>query len=218
MLLDIKNISFGYNGKTLFSNVSLSVDTGDLVVIAGPSGSGKSSFLRLLNRLSDPDSGEIDFDDRPLSDYKVIELRRRIIYLQQTPFMAEGTIKHNLMFPFDFKSSKSLRKPADEALLKLLDRFRLTGISLEDSATTLSLGQKQRLAFIRALLLKPQVLLLDEPTSALDPESKAIVEEHIENLASEKNLTIVMITHLDFAAKSARRCLLSAGSLKELKE
>lgn len=218
MLLDIKNVSFGYNGKTLFNNVSLSVNTGDLVVIGGPSGSGKSSFLRLLNRLNDPSSGEIGFNDRPLSDYKVVELRRQIIYLQQTPFMTEGTIRHNLTFPYSFKSSKDLPKTSDIELLKLLDRFKLTGVSLEDSATTLSLGQKQRLAFIRALLLRPKILLLDEPTSALDQESKAIVEEHIENLASEENLTIIMITHLDFAAKSARRCLLSGSGLREIEK
>lgn len=220
MLLEITGISFGHNGKILINNASLSVNPGELVIIGGPSGSGKSSLLRLLNRLNDPDCGSIYFNDKPLTDHVVVELRRQIHYLQQTPLMIEGTVKQNLLLPFTFQSSQKISVPTDEDLLAFLSQFELTDIALLDSAINLSVGQKQRLAFIRALLLEPKILLLDEPTSALDPQSRAIVEEHIERLAREQGIAIILVTHLDFHLQHARarRFLLRNGNLKELSE
>lgn len=217
MVIELRDVSFGYNGEAIFNNVSLSVSCGDVVIISGPSGSGKSSLLRLLNRLSDPASGDIFLNGRPLNSYKAVEIRRQVHYMQQTPLMAEGTVRDNLVLPFSFRSLRETELPTDKALRDLLDMFRLLNVSLTDSAATLSVGQKQRLAFIRALLLKPKVLLLDEPTSALDPESRSVVEEHIDRLASEKSTAIIMITHLAFnpRAVAARRYVLDHSGLRE---
>jgi len=220
MLLDIRDVSLGYNSKVIFSGLSLSVDSGDLVLISGPSGSGKSSLLRLLNRLNDPTDGNILFNGHPITDCKVVELRRQICYIQQTPMMIEGTVGQNLLLPFSFRSLRDAPPPADATLLGLLQQFRLADISLSDNASTLSVGQKQRLAFMRALLLKPKILLLDEPTSALDSESRTIVEEQIEELVVKQEMAVIMITHLDFKPRQikVRRYLLGQGSLREQKE
>ncbi|MBS3909429.1 MAG: ATP-binding cassette domain-containing protein [Actinobacteria bacterium] len=217
MLLELIDISLTFNASVLFSNVSLEVDAGDLVIIGGPSGSGKSSLLRLLNRLNDPTSGRIDLDGRPLTDYKIVELRRRICYIQQTPVMVEGTVKDNLLLPFGFESLRGLKPPTDETLIGLLRKFKLNDIALSDQAMVLSVGQRQRLAFIRALLLEPKALLLDEPTSALDQGSRRVVEEYVERLAGEENLAILMVTHLDFKPKhmQARRYTLKQDGLEE---
>jgi putative ABC transport system ATP-binding protein len=218
MLLEIKNVSLGFNGKTLVSNASLALNPGDLVIIGGPSGGGKSSFLRILNRLRDPDSGVMLLDGKPFSSYKVVELRRRICYLHQTPQIIEGTVRDNLLLPFTFRSSQKSPRPDDSRLRILLDRFKLAEVSFADDATKLSVGQKQRLAFVRTLLLKPDLLLLDEPTSALDPESRMVVEEMIEELAGDEKVGIVMVTHLDFEPKrmAARKYRLSDGALREV--
>ncbi|HZD60916.1 MAG TPA: ATP-binding cassette domain-containing protein [Anaerolineae bacterium] len=214
-ILEIKSISCAYNGEIIFNNLSLSVDYGDLAIISGPSGSGKSSFLRHLNRLQDPASGTILFGGRPLTNYKAVELRRQIVYLQQTPLIVEGTVRHNLVLPFSFRSLRDVPTPSDEGLRDLLHQLALTDVALSDDATTLSVGQKQRLAFIRAMLVKPKVLLLDEPTSALDEESRTIVEERIESLAIEKNVAVVMVTHLNFNPQhvKAKKYVLSNGGL-----
>ncbi|MDI6816996.1 MAG: ATP-binding cassette domain-containing protein [Actinomycetota bacterium] len=217
MLLELIDISLTFNDNALFSDVSLAVDTGDLIFIGGPSGSGKSSLLRLLNRLNDPTSGQINLEGRPLTDYKVAELRRQICYIHQTPVMVEGTVKQNLLLPFAFESLRGFRVPTDETLIELLHEFKLDDIALSDQAMVLSVGQKQRLAFIRALLLQPKALLLDEPTSALDRDSRLVVEEYVERLAGQKNLAILMVTHLDFKPKhmKARRYILKRGGLEE---
>jgi putative ABC transport system ATP-binding protein len=217
MLLELIDVSLAFNDNALFSDVSLAVDAGDLVIIGGPSGSGKSSLLRLLNRLNDPTSGQINLDGRPFRDYRVVELRRQICYIQQSPVIVEGTVKQNLLLPFGFESLRGFETPTDEILIDLLHKFKLDDIALSDQAMVLSVGQKQRLAFIRALLLQPKALLLDEPTSALDQDSRLVVEEYVERLASEETLAILMVTHLDFKPKhmKARRYMLKRGGLEE---
>ncbi|MDP2212138.1 MAG: ATP-binding cassette domain-containing protein [Candidatus Aquicultor sp.] len=216
-MLELIDISLAFNDNALFSDVSLAVNAGDLVIIGGPSGSGKSSLLRLLNRLNDPTSGQINLDGRPFTDYKVVELRRQICYIQQTPVIVEGTVKQNLLLPFGFESLRGFKTPTDETLIDLLHKFKLDDIALSDQAMVLSVGQKQRLAFIRALLLQPKALLLDEPTSALDQDSRLVVEEYVKRLAGEENLAILMVTHLDFKPKhmKARPYMLKRSGLEE---
>ena len=216
-LLEIKDVGFKYGDKAIFSEVALSVRPGDLICISGPSGGGKSTLLHLLNRLQDPDSGTILFDGLPLPDHNVVELRRRICYLQQTPLMVEGTVKENLLLPFEFRASQN-SPVADEVLLELLKQFKLSDISLSHDTKNLSVGQKQRLALIRVLLLDPKILLLDEPTSALDLESRTIVEEHIERIIMEERVAALMVTHLDFQPRrlKARKFRLGDGNLTEV--
>lgn len=217
-LLEINNISYKYENRFIFRNISFSIEPGDLLMVKGPSGSGKSTLLRLLNRLADPTEGIITYDGKPLNRYAPTELRRNICYLQQTPLMAEGTVKQNLLLSFRFNSARNVPAPDDQRLLGLLRQFKLSDVSLEDNASKLSVGQKQRVAFIRALLVEPKVLLLDEPTSALDSESRIIIEEHIERLAADKTQAIVIVTHIGFDSKyqDLRTYELSQGTLVEV--
>ena len=112
MQLQLKDLSLHYKDKSpLFQNVNLTVNSGDFILIQGPSGSGKSSLLRLLNRLQDPTSGDILIGGRPVTGYEVTELRRKIGYVQQTPIVVETTVQDNLVLPFHFKVADGQAPP-----------------------------------------------------------------------------------------------------------
>ncbi len=218
MKIELRHISLRYEGKpTLFEDLNLSVNEGDFILIQGPSGSGKSSLLRLLNRLQDPSSGEVLIDGNPVLDQEVTKLRRRVGYVQQTPVMVTGSVAHNLNLPFRFKSDGENRTLSDGEMQNWLKDFRLEDVGLEDDAGRLSVGQKQRLALIRNLLVKPEALLCDEPTSALDPESREIVDNWLGRLNSEHDVTVVLVTHLDQQPKQnhPRKLYLSQDGLRE---
>jgi putative ABC transport system ATP-binding protein len=218
-IIQISDVSFSYPGKqALFTNISITLKAGSFYLISGPSGEGKSSLLRLINRLEDPTSGQILFNGSPLSSYPPPLLRRHILYIQQTPSVIDGRIRDNLLLPFTFKSNKGLAKPDDKMLLTLLKDFRLDGIRLEDHAQNLSVGQLQRLCFIRGLLISPELILLDEPTSALDDESSRIVESKAEELCLTSDKTVLMISHRKFKPEKIVPELLyvANGKLKEM--
>ena len=199
MKLQLQNLSLQYDGKPpLFQNVDLTVNSGEFVVIHGPSGIGKSSLLRLLNRLQDPTSGSILIDDKPISEHNVTHLRRRIGYVQQTPVTIEGTVRENLLLPFTVKAAGNAPPPNDDTLRQKLDAYLLNDVQLDDNATELSVGQKQRIALIRILLIAPSLLICDEPTSALDPESRSIVERELERINRETQTSVILISHVDF--------------------
>jgi putative ABC transport system ATP-binding protein len=216
-VIDVENISVKFADKVVLDNVSLSVQFADLVVIGGPSGGGKSTFLRVLNRLQEPDSGTVYFDGKSIVNYPVTNLRQRLCYLQQTPVMINGTVKDNLLIPYRFKATTGKALPDDKSLVEYMERFQLSDVSLSDEAQNLSVGQKQRVAFIRVILLDPEVLLLDEPTSALDAESREIVERHIESLVRDARVTVIMVTHTGVTFKNVkvRKFSLSNGALTE---
>ena len=217
MKIELKNLALQYPGKPpLFQGVNLTFDSSDFLLIQGPSGSGKSSFLRLLNRLQNPSEGEIWIDDRPAKQHNILSLRRRIGYVQQTPVMIPGTVKDNLTLPFRYKIARQQARPDDNELRQKLNAYLLQDVQLEDSAENLSVGQKQRIALIRTLLSKPDLLLCDEPTSALDEQSRHIVEAELER--PERALGVVLVTHLDFQAQkvSPRKFILDSNGLQEL--
>lgn len=203
MKIELRNVSLTYVGSPLLRDVSLVVLPGQFVLIEGPSGSGKSSLLRLLNRLQEPTDGTILVDDRPAREHEVMRLRRRIGYVQQTPVMLDGNVAANLGLPFRFRATGHHAAPTSARLRTLLDEFLLHDVSLDDDATRLSVGQKQRVALIRTLLTEPQVLLCDEPTSALDPQSREIVQAALERLNIEHAMSIILVTHLDYHPKHA---------------
>ena len=185
------------SGPPLFSDLSFSFIQGKFYLITGPSGAGKSSLLRLISHLDSPQQGEIRYKNTPLSAVHPPVLRQEILYIHQTPMAISGTVRDNLLVPFSFKINKGKPVPPDAALKERLHAFMMSGIGLEDEAETLSVGQLQRIAFIRGLLLEPQVLLLDEPTSALDPQSREIVEATAKQFVADKTHTVIMISHTD---------------------
>ena len=197
----MQNLSLQYDGKApLFNKVDLTIESGHFVIIKGPSGCGKSSLLRMINRLQEPTHGTLSLDDKLLAEYDVTHIRRRIGYVQQTPVVFHDTVRNNLLLPFTFHANRSMTKPGDDVLQEKLDGYLLNDVKLNDLAADLSVGEKQRLALIRGLLVQPDILLCDEPTSALDPDSRTIVEQELVRLNQASQVTIVLVTHIDFSA------------------
>jgi ABC-type multidrug transport system fused ATPase/permease subunit len=181
----------GHPGTPILTDVSFSVERGRALTLVGPSGSGKSSLLRCLNRLVEPTSGAVRFDGRDTRSFDPRELRRRIALVMQTPVLFEGTVHDNLRVrpadaPGDFSEDRLRTALAEVGIERAL---------LERDATTLSGGEKQRVTIARALLREPQALLLDEPTSALDPPNALLVVETISRLRTAHGLSIVAATH-----------------------
>ena len=205
MKLELRDISLQYPDKPpLFEGVNLTLESGGFLIVGGVSGSGKSSLLRLLNRLQEPTSGEILVDDRPMADQEVTQLRRRIGYVQQTPLVTDGTVEENLRLPYLFRANRALNPPGRDELRERLDAFALTQVSLDDDAGDLSVGQKQRIGLIRSLSVNPEMLLCDEPTSALDPASKDIVEDCLEHVNVDLGIGVVLVSHTKFTPKRVR--------------
>lgn len=195
MAFTIDNLTFGYSGKTpVLDDANCTLPAGSFTAVTGPSGAGKSTFLRLLCRLEEPQAGTISFESTPISELSPDELRRRVVYIQQTPTVIAGTVRENLLLPFTFAANRGAEKPEDETLRARLNDFLLQGVTLDQSAHGLSVGQRQRLCLIRALLLRPKALLFDEPTSALDPESADIVVKAALAL-HRSGTTVVYVAH-----------------------
>ncbi len=204
-ILRFENVRFTYpDGHPLFDKLCFELNQGGFYGVRGPSGSGKSTLLRLMNRLENPCVGEIFFNEKPFSAIPTPELRRQILYIQQTPVVTDGSVKDNLVLPFSFKNNRTLPVPDDDQLKKMLKDFSLEQIPLDRAARNLSVGQQQRLCLIRGLLLAPSVILLDEPTSALDHESSRIVEGMAETLCHDMKKTIVMVSHREFNPKHVK--------------
>jgi len=217
-LLDFKDVTFAFEGKTpLFSDLTLSIEKGAFYLVQGPSGAGKTTLLRLINRLEEPISGEIQFNGKPLDAYAPPELRRSLLYFQQTPTVVDGSVAENLLLPFSFKNNDHLTRPGQEKLKALLREVHLKDVGLDDHAMNLSVGQIQRLCLVRGLLLSPEILLLDEPTSALDRESDQSVMALIERLNVESGLTILIITHKTYGQGSVnpRYLRIEEGRIEE---
>ena len=171
-----------------------------MTAIVGPSGAGKTSLLRCLNRLEEPQSGEVLLDGANIRTLDPTTLRKRVGMIFQTPILFQGSIRSNLTYGLDGVD--------DRALLETLDAVGLSRSFLERDSTALSVGQGQRVCIARALVRGPEVLLMDEPTSALDKDATARIEALIRDLA-EGGLAIVLVTHdLAQASRVADRALL----------
>jgi putative ABC transport system ATP-binding protein len=194
----------------IVTDVSLDVRRGEMLGIVGASGSGKSSFLRLLNRLDEPTTGTVFLDGQDYRRFSPRELRRRVGMVTQRPFLFPGSVAGNIRFG-PVHRGETL---ADEDISRLLERVGLPGFAGRDVAN-LSGGEQQRVSLARALANHPEILLLDEPTSALDEHAKTGVEQLICSLVKDTSLTCVMVTHdRDQARRMCDRvALMEAGRL-----
>ncbi|HWR00942.1 MAG TPA: ATP-binding cassette domain-containing protein [Chlorobaculum sp.] len=203
MLLELRDVSFAYDGgvsgRKLLEHLNLVVRKGDFIVVRGASGSGKSTILRLVCRFHSPRSGSILFRGEPVASIKPSSLRASICYVAQIPVMVDGSVADNLLLPFSFDSNHARQAPSTSQLESMLAQFYLQDIQLSQLAQKLSVGQKQRLALMRTLLIEPELLLLDEPTSALDRESAAMVFSIIERLNTQQGKTVITVTHSDYS-------------------
>ncbi|MDO5778786.1 MAG: amino acid ABC transporter ATP-binding protein [Eubacteriales bacterium] len=205
-MIDVKGLKKNYGGLQVLKGVDLTIDKGDCVVLVGPSGCGKSTFLRCLNRLEEPDGGEIIFNGKAVTDHDIDHVRQKMgMVFQHFNLFPHLTVKKNITLA-PVKLGLMKQAEADAKAMELLER-----IGLADKADTypnmLSGGQKQRIAIVRALAMNPDVLLFDEPTSALDPEMVGEVLELMKELA-RSGMTMVCVTHeMGFAREVASRVI-----------
>ncbi|MBL1072625.1 ABC transporter ATP-binding protein [Lactobacillus kitasatonis] len=190
MILSLKNVGYCVKDKDIISNFSLDIATGAFLTIVGPSGGGKSTLLKLLANLISLTSGEIDFKDKNINTYSPTNYRRQVSYCFQQPSLFGETVKDNLEFPFKIRK----QTPDQSKMEQVLESVDLKPDFLNKNITELSGGEKQRIALIRNLLFKPEVLLLDEITTGLDNDSKEIVHRLIQNVHKD-NTTIIQVTH-----------------------
>ena len=212
VLFEIKDLQKKFGSLTVFDGLSETICKGDVVVIIGPSGGGKSTFIRCLNLLEQPTAGKIYFEGEDITakGFDVNKHRQKVgMVFQQFNLFNNLTVLENITISLT-KVKKLSEEESKEKALKLLKR-----VGLEDKANAypsqLSGGQKQRIAIVRALAMEPDVLLFDEPTSALDPEMVGEVLQVISDLARD-GITMVVVTHeMGFARKVGTRVLFMDG-------
>ncbi len=236
VILQIEHLGKKFGNTEVLKDINLTVYEGEKIVVLGASGSGKSTFLRCLNCMEDPSSGQIIFNGVDIADMSVdINIHRRkmgMVFQHFNLFNNKTVIENIMLAPVHtrWQEQKKLKKSertatkaqiiaqAKEEAMELLRR-----IGLEDKAdvypSTLSGGQKQRVAIVRALAMNPDVVLFDEPTSALDPEMVGEVLDLMKALAKE-GLTMVIVTHeMGFAREVANRVIfIDEGVIQEENE
>lgn len=216
-MLKVDNLSKSFGDVSVLRNVSCTIEKGDVISIIGPSGEGKSTFLRCLNLLEKPSSGHIYFEGKDLSDRNIDidQYRRKIGFVFQSfnLFPHMSVLDNLTVAPLTLKMMT--RAEAEEKGIRLLER-----VGLKDKASSmpssLSGGQQQRVAIVRALCMEPSLMLFDEPTSALDPEMVGEVLYVMKELAAS-GMTMVVVTHeMGFAREVSSRVLfLSDGTITE---
>ena len=207
-IISIKNLKKNYGSNHVLKDIDIDIEEGEVVVSVGSSGSGKSTFLRCLNLLEEPTSGEIIVDGVKITDKKtdLNKLRREVgMVFQQFNLFPNYSVIENIKL-----APKKLRKVSDRAITKKA-RELLNDVGLLNKAkampNSLSGGQKQRVAIARALAMEPKIMLFDEPTSALDPEMIGEVLDVIREVA-EKGMTMVIVTHeMKFAREVGTRMI-----------
>ena len=213
-MIDVKHLSKSFGDHLVLDDISEHIHPQEKVVIIGPSGSGKSTFLRCLNLLETPTKGSITFDGTEITDPKVdINLVRRQMGMvfQHFNLFPNMTIRKNITLA-PVQTGLMKQAEADETASTLLRR-----VGLEDKAdaypSQLSGGQKQRIAIVRALAMKPKLMLFDEPTSALDPELTGEVLRVIRGLA-DQHTTMIIVTHeMSFARDVADQVIFMDGGV-----
>lgn len=207
-LIRVQDLGKSFGSIHVLKGINVNIYKGDVVFVVGPSGSGKSTFLRCLNLLEEPTQGHIFFEGTDITDPKVnIDKHRQkmgMVFQQFNLFPHMDIMKNLTLAPMKLQGKS--QQEAEAEAMQLLER-----VGLADRAhafpSQLSGGQKQRIAIVRALCMKPDVMLFDEPTSALDPEMVGEVLSVMRDLAKEK-MTMVVVTHeMGFAREVANRVM-----------
>ncbi len=211
-IVEFSNVTKSFDDNVVLDDISLSIDSGEVVVVVGPSGSGKSTFLRCINALEKIQKGDITVNGLSVrgKPAEIRELRREAgMVFQQFNLFPQLTALENVMFG-PVHTRGTARKEAKTQALELLAK-----VGLAERANhypgQLSGGQQQRVAIARSLAIKPLLMLFDEPTSALDPELRHEVLKTMQDVA-EEGMTMIVVTHeMEFARKVGSRLIFMDG-------
>ena len=196
-------------------NLSFSVEQGEIVTLVGASGAGKSTVLRLIIGLDEKKEGDIFFQDKKIENWKIVELRRKIGFVAQLPYLFAGTVRENLLYAPAIH--KTLPKDESAFVKFLLDQVGLSDLYAHRKHSDLSVGQQMRVSLARTLANNPVMLLLDEPTASLDPSTSSQILQLILDLSLNQGFTVLAVTHdLQSARTLHGRCLfLHQGCIEE---
>ena len=214
-MIEFRNVTKSFKAAPVLRDISFTIEKGDLVAIIGASGCGKTTTLKMINRLIQRTSGEILINGKNIADIDVIELRRGMGYvIQQTGLFPHMTVRENIeIIP------RSEKKPAEEISRRTLELMEMVGMNpnefLDRYPTELSGGQQQRIGVARAFATDPEIILMDEPFSALDPITRVQLQEELISLQAQLKKTIVFVTHdMDEAIKIADKlCIMKDGEI-----
>jgi len=210
--LDRVSLSASVGSRYLLKNISFTVNAGDRICLIGPSGAGKTSLLKLLNRLSEPSEGTIYLEGRDYRTIPVIQLRQQIPLVQQESKLLGMTVKDALAYPLVLRGLE--RSQIQQRLSYWIEQLHIPQDWLERSEVQLSVGQRQIVAIARALVIQPKILLLDEPTSALDAGRAGQLLQVLTKVATDSQTTILMVNHqLELAQSFCKRVLYLQGQL-----
>ena len=205
-IFELDNLGLVSPEKVILEEISLSVEAGEHLTITGPSGSGKSSLLKVLAGLVSPSSGRLFYQGQDLEDLDPVTYRREVSYCFQQPVLFGQTVRDNVAFPFEIRQI-----PFDqERVLTALARLDLGPEFLDKPIKDLSGGEKQRVALVRNLLFEPKVLLLDEVSSGLDEKTKILLRTFLKDLHQE-GVTLIEVTHDQQEIEAAERLVTIVG-------
>jgi tungstate transport system ATP-binding protein len=222
-LVFLDGVTRRHGGKTILRNISLKVEKAETLAIMGPSGAGKTSLLRIINLLDRPDEGKVLIDGQDVRAGNRLKIQRSMAMVFQKPVPFSMSVYDNIAYGMRLR--QATRREIDDAVADALMLLAMQGKERQ-YARSLSGGEAQRLAFARAYVLKPKLLLLDEPTANLDPANAKILEHAITDVNERHGTTVVLVTHNVHQAK--RLCknsvfmmdqeIVEAGETKSLLE
>jgi osmoprotectant transport system ATP-binding protein len=194
-VIEFRGVSFAVNGKAILDNFNLQVREGETLVLLGRSGSGKTTALRLINRLQEPNAGEVIVSGRPTTAWGAIELRRGIGYvIQETGLFPHFTVERNVALVPRLENW-----PAERVRTRVNEVMRIAGLRDGQFESRypheLSGGQRQRVGVARALAADPAILLMDEPFGALDPVTRVELQREFVRIQRQLRTTVLLVTH-----------------------
>lgn len=214
-MIEFRNINKSFKNKMILKDINLKINKGELVVLIGASGCGKTTTLKMINKLITPTSGNIFVNGKDIRSEDTIELRRNIGYvIQQTGLFPHMTVGENIGLVPNLKNW-----PMDKIILRTKELLNMVGMKPEDYMNRypkeLSGGQQQRIGVARAFVTDPDIILMDEPFSALDPITRNQLQDELFNLQQELKKTIVFVTHdMDEALRLGDRiCIMKDGNI-----
>ena len=221
--IEFENVSFSYENESVLNDINLSIESGKMLALVGPSGGGKTTFCSLIPRFYDVDKGDIKIDGKSIYDIKLNSLRKNIGIVQQDVFLYTGTIKENIKYGNQNATDEEVIEAAKKAnihefIMELKDGY---DTYIGERGVKLSGGQKQRISIARVFLKNPPILILDEATSALDNVTEYLIQKSLEELC--KNRTTIVVAHRLSTIKNADEIIVltdkgieERGSHKEL--